>query len=272
VLSTRQTHRIYFFLLTGASACRPCKRCSSQAAAATCGPGSVVDITCRCKSGFYGDGAVCSPCKTCDDQASKSGRQCAAGSTADTVICTCNVGYTGTGRQCTATESVLSTVVILVKLPMSLATFRANEDKYISSVASAANAMPSMVENINVTEVSNRILLGSSKRLLMNTAVQVETSISSSTQSKILIDQGDLNVYLSRNGLPNSTLKIISATSSPTGTQLLAEIQKTGSSLDGGAIAGIVISSVVLALGMVFIGYNLKVSRPYIHHGLWRRI
>ena len=43
-------------------------------------------------------------CKTCDRKATKSGN-CDAGSTADTVVCTCVAGWKGNGVSCSMSKS-----------------------------------------------------------------------------------------------------------------------------------------------------------------------
>ena len=61
----------------------------------------IAGTTTPCASGSYGPGgAACIPCKICDDNASAIGA-CPAGSLVDSITCTCNVGYMGSGTTCT---------------------------------------------------------------------------------------------------------------------------------------------------------------------------
>ena len=49
---------------------------------------------------------ICNACKICDpSHATKSGLPCTAGSTADTLVCTCNTGYYGDGTKCSVCTS-----------------------------------------------------------------------------------------------------------------------------------------------------------------------
>ena len=67
---------------------------------ATSEKGSI--LHCGCNAGYYSSFSTpvpCSPCKSCSPDASTSGA-CIEGSVKDTVVCTCNTGFTGNGIDC----------------------------------------------------------------------------------------------------------------------------------------------------------------------------
>eukprot|EP00292_Cryptomonas_paramecium_P004625 CAMPEP_0113728056 /NCGR_PEP_ID=MMETSP0038_2-20120614/41627_1 /TAXON_ID=2898 /ORGANISM="Cryptomonas paramecium" /LENGTH=825 /DNA_ID=CAMNT_0000659435 /DNA_START=58 /DNA_END=2531 /DNA_ORIENTATION=- /assembly_acc=CAM_ASM_000170 len=96
--------------------CVSCKVCDGHARkVGSCAAGSSADsITCSCNAGYTGDGIVngtgctqcnegtyqsgqsCLACKVCGGNASKAG-SCAAGSSSDSVVCSCNAGFIGDG-------------------------------------------------------------------------------------------------------------------------------------------------------------------------------
>ena len=87
----------------GAS-CTPCQACSPNATQlSACN--STANVACQCKAGTYGDGLTCTACKTCAANATQSGSSCVAGQSTDTVECTCNVGFYGDGVTCTPCRS-----------------------------------------------------------------------------------------------------------------------------------------------------------------------
>ena len=237
-------------MTTGGQLCRSCKTCDAQSITpGTCAVGSVSDMSCSCNSGYFGDGFVCNPCKTCDDHASKSGTPCSIGSTADTVVCTCEVGYSGDGTVCAASSSSqIATVIILITLPLSITDFRSDESKFIASVASAASVETSSVDILNVTDVSTRRMYVVTRRMLMGSSVQVKTSISSTTENNIAIQQEVLNANLHTNGLPSGTLTILSNISAST----LSPISSPAPSSKTSTIIGI-----VFALGAVLLMFGL---------------
>ena len=76
--------------------CAPCRRCGPHATqSGECVPGGNAEDTvgCTCDAGYWGDGAECSACRSCSEHATPSDG-CAAGSSADTVTCTCDAGET----------------------------------------------------------------------------------------------------------------------------------------------------------------------------------
>ena len=239
--------------ITGAKVCTSCKICDPQATTpGTCNAGSTNDMVCSCGNGYYGDGIVCNPCKTCAAHATKSGIQCFLGSMADTVICTCDAGYSGNGTVCTRLLGT-ATLVMLVTLPMTLTEFEADENKYIFCVAAAANVATSSVEVLNVTAVSSRRIYGATQRFLMSASVQVETSISSTTENEIMINSGILNAYLIQNGMPLGSLTILSNVSASTS----ATAQETSSSNSISLIIGVTVGIAVGSALVLTIGFRI---------------
>jgi hypothetical protein len=58
-------------------------------------------VSCKCNSGYYGNGLNCTVCKTCSSNALME-HPCLAGAASfDSVVCTCNSGYYGDGMTCT---------------------------------------------------------------------------------------------------------------------------------------------------------------------------
>jgi hypothetical protein len=58
------------------------------------------DSDCQCEVGYYGNKASqCTKCKICDANAALA-NPCVAGGVTDTVTCTCNSGYFGSGINC----------------------------------------------------------------------------------------------------------------------------------------------------------------------------
>ena len=187
---------------------------------------------------------MCNPCKTCAGHATQSGSPCAIGSIADTMICTCDAGYSGNGSVCTAFGSQslgTATLIMFVTLPMTLAEFEMDETKYIISVATAASVATSSVKILNVTAASTRRRYGATKRALVSASVQVKTSVSSTTENEIQMNQATLNANLMQNGMPSGTLTVISNVFVPTS----ASAQETSSSLSVGAVVGIAVGSVL---------------------------
>ena len=267
-----QSKLIYlmFMFVTGAQVCSSCQTCDPQSTTpGTCAAGSISDMMCSCSIGYYGDGYVCNPCKSCAGHAAKYGSPCATGNTADTVICACDAGYAGDGTVCTdsgSQSSETASLIILVILPMTLAEFVMDEDKYIIIVATTASVPTSSVKILNVTTVSTRRTYGSTKRSLMSTSVQLKTSIYSTTDNEIQLNQATLNAILMLNGLPIGTLTIISNMSVPTSTssQEVSSSERS-TSLSVGVIVGIAVISVlfmaIIGLGIWKVKYlNLPVE------------
>jgi hypothetical protein len=192
--------------------------------------------------------------------ATMRGSPCILGSRTDSVVCACNVGYSGNGMKCTFDVPARSiSLIILVTLPMSMDEFSSKENGYIISIASAAKVSTSSVEIMNITPVSNRRTYNytADKRLLMSIYVQVKTSISSDTANKVVIEQDYLNSCLNENGLPKGVLAILSnvsldvaSTSSSLATSLsaLAPTASTAALMNISAIAGISVATVVFLL------------------------
>ena len=163
------------------------------------------------------------------------------------------MGYSGDGTTCTSSGSLnTATLIILVTLPMSVAEFVADEQKYILSVASAASVQASSVQILNFTAVSTRRMYGVTRRSLMSTAVQVKTLISSTTESTILISEQNLNTNLNENGMPGGLLIILS---NITGSRATSATESSSSnpaaSLSAGAIAGIAVGFFMLLVFMM---------------------
>ena len=73
--------------------------CNTCAAGTYSGTGAPVCSTCPAGSYSASGSAQCSPCKICDPHAITT-TACIAGSSVDTVECTCNAGYWGNGLKC----------------------------------------------------------------------------------------------------------------------------------------------------------------------------
>ena len=92
---------------------------------------------------------------------------------------------------------------------MTKQDFLVKQVQYVNSIAIAANSVIQDIQITDVTEVFRRSVLFSTKRFLLGTSVQVQTSVkTSSDRLTSLEDQSLINSYLNQNGLPNGTLII----------------------------------------------------------------
>jgi hypothetical protein len=185
------------------------------------------------------------------------------------------------------------TLVFTITLPMSKTDFIASEERYIQSIATTARISRGGVKIISIDEIpyssSRKMALSQGLRLLLATAVRVETSVTLiSGQPTYIQNETLLNANLNSNGLPSCTLVIhspqttisqLSSTAVPNvdsqanktpgsalilvgaGTPQPEAASSSSSSLSMGAILGIVLGCVVLGLSLVFFLARLRLSR-----------
>jgi hypothetical protein len=137
--------------------------------------------------------------------------------------------YAGTQENSISDSCSQSEIIVVeVTLPMTKTVFLANQDAYISSVATTAKVTREKVQILSIDEVSTRSLRLIPARLLLATFVLVQTSVAIPAGKQTYIqDQAVLNSNLNKYGLPHGSLvvqtssvaNIIVPTSGPGGSK-----------------------------------------------------
>ena len=103
------------------------------------------------------------------------------------------------------------TVVIVVVLPMDLASFNTSMSKFLASVASTANVPIQNVTILSAKEFSARRARAAAKRLLSGFFVSVQTAIiTTASNVDVAQNQKVLDLNLAQNGMPSGTIADVS--------------------------------------------------------------
>jgi hypothetical protein len=93
---------IYLSVLSFSFCSSKSNPCSSNGICSKTGPGT---YSCKCKTGYEGDGVACTPIDACKKNNPCSGYAACTSTGPGTYQCTCNTGYQGNGITCTEIDN-----------------------------------------------------------------------------------------------------------------------------------------------------------------------
>jgi len=189
---------------------------------------------CYCPKGMYGVDGDCVNCiagtyrqdeysNVC--QACPKHMESAEGSVAP-AACTCKSGYVpaaADGSRCKKEVQDMPIVEVAVALPMTKASFQAQEDSFISALARGAGVPASSVTIVSVTEMTSRRTAGANpsfptedaaapSRKLLASSVEVKSEIETTSPAAVSssLTQESLNAALTEAGLPEAASMVTS--------------------------------------------------------------
>jgi len=180
-----------------------------------------VDGKCvKCKAGTYRQDEYSNVCLACPKHMDSAERSMAEAE------CTCKSGYVpagADGRRCRKRVQDTPVVEVAVALPMTKASFQAQEDSFISALAGGAGVPESAITVVSVTEINSRRTAGATlnqpmpavdapSRKLLATSVQVTSEIETPSPADVSLSltQESLDAALAEAGLPEATSIAIS--------------------------------------------------------------